>query len=303
MMAADRCDVIQLDSGGELRISHEWRAGEEVPSSLGTSLPVDFRQLADRFNLAQPIRVDDTGAPGLDPKIRLLPASLGTRSLLVVPVVLGGDVLGLVGLHMTRAPRRWLDEEVSFLQSIARQIAVGYQYARLYTDTQREASRTRALLEIANIINARSDFGEVSSHVLERAVSLVGANYCALGVVEPSGKAISLAAFKAAPRAETSGVRELIESHGQSIPISAIPPLVELLAESKTLRVLDSTLPEPIRLAFNATLGGHAALVAPVRIGAQTFGLLGFVWSEPRETFDEHEVALVEGIAVQIGTA
>ncbi|PYS95812.1 MAG: hypothetical protein DMF65_13750, partial [Acidobacteria bacterium] len=33
------------------------------------------------------------------------------------------------------------------------------------------------------------------------------------------------------------------------------------------------------------------------------FGLLGFVWSEPRENFDEHEVALVEGIGVQIGTA
>jgi two-component system NtrC family response regulator/two-component system response regulator AtoC len=40
-----------------------------------------------------------------------------------------------------------------------------------------------------------------------------------------------------------------------------------------------------------------------VRIGEQTFGLLGFVWSQQRENFDEHEVALVEGIALQIGTA
>ena len=303
MMEVDRCDVLQLAPTGELRISHEWRAAEDVPSSLGTVLHVDIGQLVERFNLARPIRLDDISAPDLDPRVGLLPKRLGTRSLLIVPVVLDGNVLGLVGLHMTRAVRHWDDEEVSFLQSIARQIAVGYQYARLYTGVQREASRTRALLEIANAINARSDFGEVTSHVLERAIALVGADYCALGVVEPSGDTINLAAFKSAPRAETSGVRELIEAHGQSIPISAIPPLVELLAESKTLRVLDSTLPEPIRLAFNATLGGHAALVAPVRIGAQTFGLLGFVWSEPRETFDEHEVALVEGIAVQIGTA
>src|SRR5918993_2058336 len=154
MMAADRCDVIQLDSGGELRISHEWRAHGDVPSSLGTSLPVDFKQIAERFNLAQPIRVDDTGASGLDPKIRLLPASLGTRSLLVVPVILGGDVLGLLGLHNTRAPRTWLDDEVSFLQSIARHIAVGYQYTRLFTGKQREAETTEALLEIANALNA-----------------------------------------------------------------------------------------------------------------------------------------------------
>ncbi|MGH9917042.1 MAG: sigma-54-dependent Fis family transcriptional regulator, partial [Pyrinomonadaceae bacterium] len=51
------------------------------------------------------------------------------------------------------------------------------------------------------------------------------------------------------------------------------------------------------------TLGGRAALVAPVHIGGNTFGLLGLVWSSERTGFDAHEVALVEGIADQIGTA
>ncbi len=303
MMNVDRCDVLQLASEGELRISHEWRASDGVPSSLGTSIPVGLKQLAEHVDLAQPIRLDDTAAPGLDPQVRFLAASLGTRSLLVVPVVLAGDVLGLVGMHTTRAPRLWLDEEVSFLQSIARQIAVGYQYARLFTDKQKEADRTRALLEIANTLNARSDFGEVTSLVLERAVALVGADYCALGVVEPSGKAITLAAFKAAPHAATEGVRGLIEAHGQSVDITEVPQLVDLLAEGKTLRLLEAHLPPPARLIFNSTLNGRAALVAPVRIGEQTFGLLGLVWSEAREEFDDHEIALVEGIAIQIGTA
>ncbi|HEV2705079.1 MAG TPA: sigma 54-interacting transcriptional regulator [Pyrinomonadaceae bacterium] len=304
MMDVDRCDVIQLAAAGELRISHEWRAAEDVPSSLGTTIPVDFHQLGERFNLAQPIRLDDTSAPGLDPRVGLLPTSLGTRSLLIVPVVLDGSVLGLVGLHTTRAVRHWLDEEVSFLQSIAQQIGIGYQYARLFTDKQREADRTRALLEIASTLNARSDFREVTSHVLERANALVGADYCALGVVDPSGKSINLVAFKAAPHATTEGVRQLIETHGRAIDITAFPGLPGLLAEGRTMRLLDSQLPPPIRLAFNATLGGRAALVAPVRIGEQTFGQLGFVWSQGREEgFEEHEIALVEGIAVQIGTA
>jgi two-component system response regulator AtoC len=304
MMQADRCDVIQLASESALRISHEWRASEDVRSSLGTNIPIDLRQLAEHVDLTKPIRLDDTSAPGLDRKVRFLAASLGTRSLLVVPVILGGDVLGLVGLHNTRSPRRWLDDEVSFLQSIARQIAVGYQYTRLYTDQQRESERTRALLEIANALNARSDFGEVSSLVLDRALELLGADYCALGVLGgSSGGRISLVAFKAAPHASTEAVRGLIDSHGQSMDITEYPAMIELLAEGKTLRLLDTQLPLPLRLIFNATLGGRAALVAPVRIGQQTFGLLGLVWSESREGFQDHEVALVEGIADQIGTA
>ena len=50
---------------------------------------------------------------------------------------------------------------------------------------------------------------------------------------------------------------------------------MEVLAEGKTLRLLDTDLPFPFRLMFNSILGGRAALVAPVRVAGQTFGLLG----------------------------
>jgi transcriptional regulator with GAF, ATPase, and Fis domain len=303
MMDVDRCDVIQLTAGSQLRISHEWRASEDVRSSLGTVIPLDLTQLSEHVDLKQAIRLDDTSAPGLDRKVRFLAASLGTRSLLVVPVVLGEGVLGLVGLHTTRDLRKWLDDEVSFLQSIARQIAVGYQYTRLFTDKQREAETRRALLEIANALNAHSDFREVSSLVLERAIALVGADYSALGVMDPAGGRITLAAFKAAPHASTESVQSLIETYGQSLDVAQFPAMIEVLAEGKTLRLLETDLPFPFRLMFNATLGGRAALVAPVRVAGQTFGLLGLVWSDARDAFQDHEVTLVEGIADQIGTA
>src|SRR5215216_4294877 len=303
MMNVDRCDVIQLSSASELRISHEWRASSDVPSSLGTVIPIDLKQLSEHVDIRQPIRLNDISAVGLDQKVRYLAASLGTRSLLVVPVMLGSDVLGLVGLHTTREPREWLDDEVSFLQSIAGQIAIGYQYTRLYTDKEREAETKRALLSIANALNARSDFGEVSSLVLERAVALVGADYAALGVLDPAGGRISLAAFKAAPDASIDAVQGLFDVHGKSLDVTAFPAMVGVLAQGKTLRLLDTELPFPVRLAFNSILGGRAALVTPIRVGGHTFGLLGLVWSQARAGFEDHEVALVEGIADQIGTA
>jgi len=303
MMNVDRCDVIQLKSASELRISHEWRASSDVPSSLGTVIPLDLKQLSEHIDIRKPIRLDDISTVGLDQKVRYLAASLGTRSLLVVPVILGDDVLGLVGLHTTRTPREWLDDEVSFLQSIAGQIAIGYQYTRLYTDKEREAETKRALLSIANALNARSDFGEVSSLVLERAVALVGADYSALGVLDSTGSRISLVAFKAAPQAAIESVQGLLDAHGKSLDVTAFPAMVEVLGQGKTLRLLETDLPLPIRLLFNSVLGGRAALVAPVRVGGHTFGLLGLVWSQAREGFEDHEVALVEGIADQIGTA
>ncbi|HVS21439.1 MAG TPA: sigma 54-interacting transcriptional regulator [Pyrinomonadaceae bacterium] len=303
MMEVDRCDIIKLTAEGELRVSQEWRVSEDVPSSLNMRIPVDIATLSQHLDVKQPIRLDDTSSQELDHKVRFFAKSLGTRSLLVVPVILDDDVLGLIGLHHTRAPRRWFDEEVAFLQSIATQLAIGYQYTRIYTDKKREAETTKALLEIANALNARSDFGDVSSAVLERALALVGADYSALGVLDSDEKRLTLAAFKAAPHAVTDKVRGLIETHGQSLDITAFPAMVGVLSEGKTLKLLETDLPLPVRAMFNATLGGRAALVAPVRIGSHTFGLLGLVWSEPRDQFKDHEIALVEGIADQIGTA
>ena len=50
MMNVDRCDVIQLKSASELRISHEWRASNDVPSSLGTVIPLDLNQLSEHVD-------------------------------------------------------------------------------------------------------------------------------------------------------------------------------------------------------------------------------------------------------------
>src|SRR5712671_1490528 len=303
MMEVDRCDIIKLSPEGELSISHEWRASEAVPSSLNARIPIDAATLAQHLDVRKPIRLDDTSAPELDHKVRFFAKSLGTRSLLVVPVVLDNEVLGLIGLHHTRTIRHWADEEVAFLVSIAMQLAIGYQYTRIYTDKKREAETTNALLEIANTLNARSDFGEVTSAVLERALSLVGADYSALGVLDADENRISLAAFKAAPHAVTDNVRGLIEAHGQSLDITEYPALIDILSQGKTFKLHETDLPLPIRMMFNATLGGRAALIAPVRIAGHAFGLLGFVWSEQRDRFKDHEVALCEGIADQLGTA
>ncbi len=101
----------------------------------------------------------------------------------------------------------------------------------------------------------------------------------------------------------TDNVRGLIETHGQSLDITAYPAMVDVLAQGKTLKLVESDLPLPVRMGFIATLGGRAALVSPVRVANHTFGLLGLVWSKTHESFRDHEIALVEGIADQIGTA
>ncbi|MEP6850546.1 MAG: sigma 54-interacting transcriptional regulator [Acidobacteriota bacterium] len=301
MLQADRCDLLQLTGDKELSISHEWRRDKSIPSSLGTAIPVDAQKIAERIDITKPIRINDT-AKSKDATLKFFTKALETRSLLIIPIMIKESVLGLIGLHDTHSPREWLDEEVSFLESIARQLAVGYQYTRLYVAQEQETRRTNALLEIANVLNSHSDFKEVSAGVLERAIGLVGADYGALGVLDASGKRIALASLKSAEGIKLGRLLRLIEDHGKSLDIEPFPALGDIMRDGKTVRLVDKQLPFSLRLIFNTQLKGKTALVTPVRVGGQAFGLLGFVWST-ESSFAEHDVALVEGIADQIGTA
>jgi two-component system response regulator HydG len=137
---------------------------------------------------------------------------------------------------------------------------------------------------------------------MERAVDLVGADYGALGVLDQSGQRISLATFKSAPGIKLGKILKMIEQHNKSLDIDTFATLGELLRDGKTLRLADSELPFAIRVFFNTQLRGKAALVTPVHVAGRAFGLLGFVWSKQGK-FEDHDVALIEGIADQIGTA
>jgi len=121
MLEADRCDLLQLVGDKELRINHEWRRDPKIPSSLGTIIPIDRKRLSEQFDVTKPIRINDT-SKSKDATLKFFAKALGTRSLLVIPIMLSGDVLGLLGLHDTEHPREWLDEEISFLESIAQQL-------------------------------------------------------------------------------------------------------------------------------------------------------------------------------------
>jgi transcriptional regulator with GAF, ATPase, and Fis domain len=301
MLQADRCDLLQLSDGSELKISHEWRRDTSVPESLGTTIPFGAERLAERFDITQPVRINDVSKV-TDPTLKFFTRALETRSLLIIPVTLSGKVLGLLGLHDTRSPRVWLDEEVSFLESIASQLAIGYQYTTLYVTQEQESRRTNALLKIANTLNSHSDFKEVSALVLERAIGLVGADYGALGVLDETGTRISLESFKSAEGIKLGKMLRMIEQYDKSLAVDSFAALGELLRDGKTLRLVDSQMPLAIRLFFNTQLRGNSALVTPVHVVGKTFGLLGFVWSKG-STFEEHDIALVEGIADQIGTA
>ena len=71
-----------------------------------------------------------------------------TKSAVVAPLRLRGQTIGAIGLEQKDGQRQWTDEEIGLIESIADQMALAIENARLLEDTQRRAAREQTLSEM-----------------------------------------------------------------------------------------------------------------------------------------------------------
>ncbi|MGD1906371.1 MAG: response regulator [Leptolyngbyaceae cyanobacterium] len=67
------------------------------------------------------------------------------RSLLIVPLVADGKILGSISLRQTQQPRSWQPEEIDLAQAVAAQAAIAVQQSRLYQTMRDQAAQLLAL--------------------------------------------------------------------------------------------------------------------------------------------------------------
>ncbi|WP_437873535.1 AAA family ATPase [Sorangium sp. So ce363] len=149
------CDwcVIDFAEGGEARRAfwaHRDPAKEPLIEELRRRYP------ADRHSPHPSARAWRDGGPLLLPEIsddiirrhveddahaRLI-RELGTRSLIVVPLVARGQAIGMLTVVSSAPERRYGDADLALVQEVARRAAIAIDNARLYSAAQ-EAVRTR----------------------------------------------------------------------------------------------------------------------------------------------------------------
>ena len=94
--------------------------------------------------------------------LNTVPAGPGTpgekpMTAMAVPIKLRGEIIGVIDLQETETERQWSPEEIAMAQSVADQIGVALENARLFDQTERRAERERKVLEITSKIRATND--------------------------------------------------------------------------------------------------------------------------------------------------
>ena len=76
---------------------------------------------------------------------------------MAVPIILRGETIGVIQLQENGTAREWSDDEIAIVQSVADQVALALENARLFEQTVRRAERERKVLEITSKIRSTTD--------------------------------------------------------------------------------------------------------------------------------------------------
>ncbi len=79
------------------------------------------------------------------------------EAALVAPLTLRGEVIGALGLEDPAGERHWTEEEMLLVESVAEQLALALENARLLEETQRRAQRDHLVADITSKVRASSD--------------------------------------------------------------------------------------------------------------------------------------------------
>jgi|GEM_PF-395028 len=132
-----------------------------------------------------------------DPRIATVREELlrrGLVSMMIVPLVSRGQVIGSIGLDSLSEPREFSPDEQELLLTVAAAIAAAVQNARLFAAEQ-EARRTAdTLREVARVLSSSFDPAEVLQLILRELQHVV--RYDTASIMLREGSMLRLAAFR-----------------------------------------------------------------------------------------------------------
>src|SRR3990172_1637892 len=224
-------------------------------------------------------------------------ARVGTKasSYLGVPIVAADEAIGVISVQSTTESGRFGEADQRLLGTLAANVGVAIQNARLYRDAQRQAGEMSALAEVSAEISAMLDLGSVLERIAERAQSLLTADTSAVFLAEEDGRVFrpftALGSFADAVMSDTIQLGEGII--GDLAPRGEAEMVNDVAGDSRTV-------------AIPGTEGDgveYRLMAAPLLSRGRVIGMMAVWRSAPGVAFTSADLAFLVGLAQQANQA
>lgn len=237
-------------------------------------------------------------------------AAEGIRSILAIPLIIRGEILGTVVFY-GRTPHEHTEEELRVGAALGNLAAAALEVAELYVEQTRlrqeaeaAARKTAFLARAGAVLSSSLDYGETLSSVAELAVSSFS-DWVAVDLVDDSG-ALERVAVKHIDPAKVQFAEEFQKRYppkGDALPAVVTQTGQSVLMEQIPEEFLIKVSSDTEQLAAIRQLELASLMVVPLKSRERTFGALTFVTAESRRCFTKADLEFAEELAARVATA
>ncbi|MDO9348712.1 MAG: ATP-binding protein [Anaerolineales bacterium] len=166
LMASEVASILEPDEEGtQLRfLALPWFHRDLLRS---VKVPLEASIAGWVFQNVKPVVVPDVALDPRHYKVVDLTAEFQTRSILAVPIIYKGEVLGVLEAVNKANPAHYTEEDITFLETLASQAAIAMQNTRQMSKIQKSFDETNQLDQM------KSDFIAIASHELRTPLGLI----------------------------------------------------------------------------------------------------------------------------------
>jgi GAF domain-containing protein/ActR/RegA family two-component response regulator len=222
--------------------------------------------------------------------------SHGLQGFTGMPLVVGDRLVGVLTLN-TRETAPLASDQVTMVQAVAAQAAIGIENARLFAEASRRAAEYRALYEVGNLVSSTLDVGRVLDLIVERCGVLMGVPAAGIFRYDPEA---GMAVFERGVGLSPEFMASLRVRLGEGTTGRALA-LREAVWSGDLASDPAITLDEATRALIRRE-GYRAVLSVPILIKGEPYGVLAVYWWEPH-TAAASEVELMTALAGEAAIA
>lgn len=293
----DRCYLFErTEDGLSLVTTHHWHAaGVEPQIAALPALPVsDCPWWIENLNQSEIIHVPSVAdlPPEAAAEKTLLEAQ-GILSLIGVPLVYGGSLLGFVGFDLLRTTKTWPEECITILRLVGDILANAIAHQRFQRELQDREQSLRKLNEITITAIDSNDLGAMLDLLAGRMSELIDADGCFLTLWDEQSKVVTLAS---ASQPYAQKYKDMIIEPGE-------PSLTAALLEAGHELIAEDIHASPyISPRISRLFAVHSMLGVPLIADNQRLGAVLLAFNQPHR-FTQAEIDLCKQAARQVALA
>jgi GAF domain-containing protein len=289
VLPVDHCGLVMLDESGT------WGTvvSDYPPQGvLGLKFEVAHNPLLKMMTeqeRAETIAINDVvTSPLFDDAGREALLNIGSKALLLVPVLVDNRLVGSFGMDYFSAVPEFSDDVIEIAESIMRQFATGLNKLRLLADTRRRADQLEHIARLGQAMQSTLDLSVILREVLLETIQMLPVDQMSVALYEPEQAMLrTVAEYNQGQTSIDLGSTQMLEVTGRVSQAWLKRELVYI----PDLQKIDHSIGTDVTI--------RSWVIAPIISRSRGLGILS-LGSTRVASFAEADLAVVQQLASQV---